>query len=35
MHSHRLSAYERAPAGMNALRGVEAGPAPSRPVEPA
>jgi hypothetical protein len=27
MHSHRLNAYELAPAGMNALRRVEAGPA--------
>ena len=24
MHAHRLNAYELAPAGMNALRGVEA-----------
>jgi hypothetical protein len=27
MHCHHLNAYEFAPAGMNGLRGVEAGPA--------
>ena len=31
MHSHRLKAYELAPAGMNALCGVEAVPAPQPP----